>query len=185
MSEDSAAKHRAKQTVVNLALSLGATLAIVLVIVLIVPRDDSNRIQPVDYSSAAKAAIADSGKNLLTLELPQGWWVNQAKWSAKPADGVQTWRVGFVGPKNQYIGMVQAFGVNPTWLAMQTKNMEPNNNLKDTNQSWMRWKPGKGTDADPTLWTLELKSGDFVSLSGTAKPADFALFAAMIEGELK
>lgn len=184
MTEDSAAKHRAKQTVVNLALSLGATLAIVLVAILVVPRDDSNRIQPIDYAAVAKAAKADSKQNLLTLELPQGWWVNQAKWSAKPADGVQNWKVGFVGPNNQYIGLIQAFGTNPTWLSLQTKDFEPNNDLKDTNQQWMRWIPGKGIDADPTLWTLELPSGDFVSLTGTATEKEFAIFANMVERAL-
>ncbi|MEY4981103.1 MAG: hypothetical protein RL174_441, partial [Actinomycetota bacterium] len=48
MSDDAAAKRRAKQTVINLLLSLAATLGIVIVTVLAVPRDDSNRIQPVD-----------------------------------------------------------------------------------------------------------------------------------------
>jgi len=185
VSEDSAAKHRAKQTVVNLALSLGATLAIVLVLVLIVPRDDSNRIQPVDYAAAAKSAEADSGKNLLTVELPQGWWVNQAKWIGKPSDGVQTWKVGYVGPKNQYIGLVQAFAINPTWVALQTKGFDPANSLDDTNAKWMRWAPAEGTDADPVLWTLELGNADFVALSGTASEKEFQLFADMIDGALK
>lgn len=181
MSEDSAAKHRAKQTVVNLTLSLLATLAIVLVIVLVVPRDDSNRIQPVDYKSISAAAKADSDKNILAPELPQGWWVNQAKWSGNPTDGVQTWKVGFVGPKNQYIGLVQAFAINPTWLAQQTVGMDRNDNTDNSNPTWSRWVPAPGTDADPTLWTLELENGDFVSLAGTASEEEFGLFAKMLE----
>ena len=50
---DSAAKHRAKQTVRNLLLSLLVSLGLVVAIVLGVPRDDSNLIQEVDYIAIA------------------------------------------------------------------------------------------------------------------------------------
>jgi hypothetical protein len=79
---DAAAKRRAKQTVINLALSLGASLGIVLVLILIVPRDDSNRIQPVDFTSIAMEAEVSSGKEIVAPQLPQGWWSNSARWSA-------------------------------------------------------------------------------------------------------
>ena len=54
---DAAAQRRARQTVINLGLSLAATLGIVLALVLIVPRDDSNRIQPVDFKGIAAGAV--------------------------------------------------------------------------------------------------------------------------------
>ena len=150
--EDSAAKHRAKQTVVNLVLSLVACLGIVIVTVLAVPRDDSNRIKPVDYVAAAESAEAASNLNLVAPELPSGWWANQAKWNASAADGVKVWKVGFVGPNNQYIGVTQGFGVNPTWVALQTIGFEPDTESKATNNTWTKWKPAKNTDADPHLW---------------------------------
>ena len=45
---DSAARHRARQTVINLILALGASIGLVVTLVLIVPRDDSNRIKEID-----------------------------------------------------------------------------------------------------------------------------------------
>ena len=162
-------------------MSLLATLALVLVIVLIVPRDDSNRIQPVEYQTISAAAKTDSGENILAPELPQGWWVNQAKWNGNPTDGVKTWKVGFVGPKNQYIGLVQAFAINPTWLAQQTVGMDSVINKNQNTLNWLRWTPAKGTDADPIMLTLELDNGNFVSLSGTANEEEFGVFAKMIE----
>ena len=107
--DDAAAKRRARQTVINLLLSLGASLAIVLALVLIVPRDDSNRIQPVDYRSVATDAQTASGKYIVAPELPQGWWANSARYTGNPADGVATYYAGFVGPKNQYIGLDEGF----------------------------------------------------------------------------
>jgi hypothetical protein len=181
--EESAAKHRAKQTVINLALSLIATLGIVLVTVLIVPRDDSNRIKPVDYQAAAATAEASSKLNLVTPALPEGWWANQARWSGNAADGVKTWKVGFVGPNNQYVGMTQGFGVNPTWIALQTVGYVPNSESTAKNQTWTKWKPGQGTDGDPQLWTFE-KDGVAVTMRSTANDEELDLFADLIETEM-
>jgi hypothetical protein len=181
--EDSAAKHRAKQTVVNLVLSLIACLGIVLVTVLAVPRDDSNRIKPVDYIAAATAAEQSSKLDLLAPQLPVGWWANQAKWSENAADGVRVWKVGFVGPENQYVGLTQGFEVNPTWVAMQTLNFVPDTESKATNRSWTKWKPGKNVDADPHLWTLEV-DGNFIAMRSTASEAELDEFAKILEEEL-
>ena len=67
---DAAAQRRARQTVINLGLSLAATLGIVLALVLIVPRDDSNRIQPVDFKDIAAGAVETTGLPLIVPELP-------------------------------------------------------------------------------------------------------------------
>ena len=182
--QDSAAKHRAKQTVINLVLSLVACLGIVIVTVLAVPRDDSNRIQPVDYVAAAQAAETSSNLNLVAPQLPTGWWANQAKWNASAADGVKVWKVGFVGPKNQYVGVTQGFGVNPTWVALQTVGFEPDTESTAKNNSWTKWKPGKNTDADPQLWTLE-KNGNLIVMSSTASDSELDEFAALLEEEIK
>lgn len=181
--EDSAAKHRAKQTVVNLILSLIACLGIVVVTVLAVPRDDSNRIKPVDYVAAAAAAEASSKLDLATPALPEGWWANQAKWNETAADGVKVWKVGFVGPDNQYIGVTQGFAVNPTWVALQTVNFEPNKESTAKNTTWTKWKPGQNSDADPHLWTLE-KDGNFIAMRSTATEAELDEFAKLLEQEI-
>lgn len=181
--EDSAAKHRAKQTVINLVLSLVACLGIVIVTVLAVPRDDSNRIKAVDYIAAAQSAEDSSKLNLVAPELPEGWWANQAKWNASAADGVKVWKVGFVGPKNQYVGVTQGFAVNPTWVALQTVGFEPDTESTAKNNTWTKWKPGKNTDADPHLWTFE-KDGNFIAMSSTASDAELDEFATLLEKEI-
>lgn len=181
--QDSAAKHRAKQTVINLVLSLVACLGIVIVTVLAVPRDDSNRIKPVDYVAAAETAEASSSLILIAPTLPEGWWANQAKWNAVASDGVKVWKVGFVGPKNQYVGVTQGFAVNPTWTAMQTLGYEPDTDAPAVSPNWTKWKPGKNTDGDPYLWTLE-SNGDLVVLSATAIPEEISVIAKLIEQEL-
>lgn len=181
--QDSAAKHRAKQTVINLVLSLVACLGIVIVTVLTVPRDDSNRIKPVDYVAAAKTAEASSSLDLVAPVLPEGWWANQAKWNAVASDGVKVWKVGFVGPQNQYVGVTQGFAVNPTWSALQTLGYEPDTEAVTASPSWTKWKPGPNTDSDPYLWTLE-NNGDLIVINATAKPDEISIIAGLIEQEL-
>ena len=181
---DSAAKHRAKQTVINLVLALVATLGIVLVTVLVVPRDDSNRIKPIDYLAAAVAAEESSKLNIAApADLPEGWWANQAKWSETAADGVKVWKLGFVGPQNQYIGVTQAFEVNPTWVALQLSGFEKYIYTYGGDDGWQFYKPGKNTDADPYLWVYE-KDGMFISMKATAQPLELQQFAKLIEQEL-
>ncbi len=183
MSEDSAAKHRAKQTLRNLILSLIACLGLVLAIVLIVPRDDSNRIQPVDYKASASQAASASGEEILAPEIPQGWWANRTNWVANPADGVAYWKVGFVGPKNQWIGMTQAFEVNPTWIALLSKNHLPNTESQVGFENWTKWVLAEGSEGEKTLWTLE-RDGNLVALTGSGTEAEFGALATSIETEL-
>lgn len=184
MSEDSAAKHRAKQTLRNLVLSLIACLGLVLAIVLIVPRDDSNRIQPVDYKSAAAQASSASGQDILAPELPQGWWANRTNWVANPADGVAYWKVGFVGPNNQWIGMTQAFATNPTWIALLSKNYAPDTDSIAGFDNWTKWALAEGAEGETTLWTLE-RDGNLVALTGSGTEEEFSALATSIETELR
>jgi hypothetical protein len=187
MSEDAAAKRRARQTVNNLVLALVASLGIMIAIVLIVPRDDSNRIQSVDYKSIAAEAHSSSDKQIVAPELPEGWWSNSARWSPKPADGVQNWYVGFVGPKNQYIGLTQAFGVNPTWLAFQLKNSAKTGTQAVGDFTWDIYEALEPSDPPKTkdfTMVLTYNETDTAIIYGVAKPQDFVVLAEAIQAKL-
>ena len=187
MSEDAAAKRRARQTVNNLVLALVASLGIMIAIVLIVPRDDSNRIQSVDYKSIAAEAHASSDKQIVAPELPSGWWSNSARWSPSPADGVQNWYVGFVGPKNQYIGLTQAFGINPTWLAFQLKNSAKTGTQAVGDYTWDIYEALEPSDPPKTkdfMMVLKYNETDTAIIYGVANPQDFVLLAEAIQSKL-
>jgi len=187
MSEDAAAKRRARQTVTNLILALVASLGIMLAIVLIVPRDDTSRIQPVDYKSIAADAQSSSGKQVVAPELPAGWWANSARWSEKPADGVQNWYTGFVGPKNQYIGLTQAFGINPTWLAFQVKDAVKTGTQAIDAYTWDIYEaqmPSSPPKTKDYMMVLKYNTSDVAIIYGVAKPQDFVEIAKAIQTKL-
>lgn len=197
MSEDAAAKRRARQTVINLGLSLAATLGIVLITVLGVPRDDSARHNPVDYVAEGQAATESSNLPILLPKLESGWWANNTRWTASAAakDGVATWYAGFVGPKNQFIGITQAFGSNPTWLALQVATSVQKGTKTIGNIEWTLWQAAEPSDPPKTkdqIWSATLTRGggeasesqDALLIYGTATEAEFEEFAKALSDSL-
>lgn len=136
--KDSAAEHRAKQTVNNLVLALLASLGILLIIVLIVPRDDSMRIERIDYQSEAINASASIGELAFAPEISENWWSNGAQ--LETSGGVTSWYVGFVTDKNQFIGITQGFGVNPTWLALELQGNWQAGEISLGGLDWEIWE---------------------------------------------
>ncbi|MDE2387160.1 MAG: DUF4245 domain-containing protein [Actinomycetales bacterium] len=188
MAEDAAAKRRARQTIRNLVLSLLACLGIVLLTVLAVPRDESVRIDKVDYKAVAADASASTGYDLLVPNLPEGWWSNKAEWSGKSADGVQTWYLGMISPNNKYVGMTVAFNANPTWFVGQLGEGAAALGPKYVGNGWWQWDavpqhdPMKTTDH---VWTFGTKSiegatGQVIMLYGAESIKDFYTIAESV-----
>jgi len=180
---DSAARHRARQTVINLVLALGASLAIVVVMIAVVPRDDSNRIKPVDYSGVVDDAVASTGWNIFKIKPPTGWWANQAQLTTQAIDAVPTFNAGFVGSQTKYLGYTQAFNVNPTWLALQLKDVTPVGTFGIGYRNWAQYKSVVQHDPAQTkdeIWVLQVGK-DAVLLSGIGSKTDWEFFATSID----
>jgi hypothetical protein len=133
---DAAAKRRARQTLINLLLSLGATIGVMLVLILAVPRDDSNRVQAVDYKELAAQAASQAPGPLLVPAIPVDWYSNSARFRSATQDGVATWYAGFVGPNSEFIALTQGFDVNQTWLQIQLEANKPTEEVVLGNSTW-------------------------------------------------
>jgi hypothetical protein len=133
---DAAAKRRARQTLINLLLSLGATIGVMLVLILAVPRDDSNRVQAVDYKELAVQAASQAPGPLLVPAIPVDWYSNSARFRSATQDGVATWYAGFVGPNSEFIALTQGFDVNQTWLQIQLEANKPTEEVVLGNSTW-------------------------------------------------
>lgn len=180
----SSANHRAKQTVRNLVFSLLVTLGLTVAIVLVVPRDDSNRIQKIDYVAIAEETQNSLGLEALAPEIPAEWWANGAR--LETTLGVETWYVGFVTEDNQYIGLTQAFESNPSWLANQLQGNWQDGTMEIDGRIWEIWPTLKptvpaGTKEYALVHNYETSS---VVIYGTADEAQFRLLATAIGKEL-
>lgn len=186
MAQDPAAVRRARQTVTNLLLALSATVGLMIVMVLIVPRDDSNLIQPTDYKQISADAQAATNLPIITPDVEADWWSNSARLSSKPKDGTTaSWYVGFVGPSNKYIGLTQTFTTNATWDALQLSGLSPTGKVVGEGL-WQEWKSDEAHDPPKTRDYLLIRNigTDTILIYGTASEADIAKFAVEVNRQI-
>lgn len=184
---DSAARHRARQTVINLILALGASIGLVVTLVLIVPRDDSSRIREIDYTAISQKAQEDSGFDVITITPPENWWSNNAMLTTNNIDTVPVFKAGFVGSDIKYVGYTQAFNANPTWLALSlngkvlTEQYSSKHYTWDVYESVVENNPKKTMDY---IMVLNYKDQDYLLLYGVAEQPEFKSFVDSIDKEL-
>lgn len=184
---DAAAQRRARQNVINLSLSLIACLGIVLAMVLAVPRDDSSKTLRIDYVRIAQAARLASDQPILAPELPSSaWWSNGAEYKSSESDGVSSWYVGFVTENEKFVGLMQGFDANETWLKEQLGGAQ----FSDTErigelefESYLRPQPSENKKAKDEIFVLKLED-DYLLLYGTAASAEFEALLATLKPEL-
>jgi hypothetical protein len=184
---DSAARHRARQTVINLILALGASIGLVVTLVLIVPRDDSSRIREIDYTAISQKAQEDSGFDVITITPPENWWSNNAMLTTNNIDTVPVFKAGFVGSDVKYVGYTQAFNANPTWLALSLNGKVLSKEYSSKHYKWavyesiIKNEPKKTMDY---IMVLNYKDQDYILLYGVAEDSEFKTFIDSIDEEL-
>ncbi len=185
---DSGARYRAKQTVVNLSLALAACVAMVALVVIAVPRDESNRIKEVNYSSIVDQALTSTDLPLIKIVPLEGWWSNLAQLNTESADAVVNFKAGFVGSDVKYIGYTQAFDGNATWLAFQlagttiTGSYETGGYKWDIYQSIIKNDPQKTMDY---IMVLKYSKDNYVLLYGIADKNEYEAFATEIVDRIR
>jgi len=182
---DKAAERRAKATIRNLIYSMLVTLGVVLLLILGVPRDDSNRLQPVAYQDIAVSASNAEGQVVLAPEIPVDWYSNAAR--IDNTLGVRGWYVGFVTPENEFIGLSQAFETNASWEAELLKTNLLEGEIEISGLMWEIW-PTRNPSNPPSTKEFALKHNfddSAVVIYGTADRSDFELVATSIAEQLK
>lgn len=164
-------------------LALGVSVGLLLTFMMIVPRDDTNLIKPVDYTSIAADVRSSTGIDVLAPDsIPDGWWANNARWRDTTADGVNYWFIGFVGPTNQFVGITQAFGTNPTWLALKTVEYEIVSESNPSDGSTLTEYRGRAENkSGEKLWIYtNTENNDAVIVDGTASREEFEQFFNLV-----
>lgn len=179
---DDAVKRRQRQTVKNLVGSLVASLAVVAVIVLLVPRSDEPIERDIDVPAVAAQAQVGIEQQLAVPELPEGWRSNAAELRDNRADGVTAWYAGYLTPSDEYAGMYQGLGANPTWTADLLANTIATGVTTIDGVEWTVYDNRETTaEVGNARYGLVTEAGDstFVLL-GTASPAEFETLARAI-----
>ncbi|NQX29421.1 DUF4245 domain-containing protein [Microbacteriaceae bacterium VKM Ac-2854] len=109
--------YRQRKTINNLVFSLLTTVGLALVIFLMVPQGSNTADNSVDFAAVAEQAQLGTPETLVVPTLPADWTSNAAE--LRTSDGVSSWYIGLLTPKDGYIGLSQGLDANEDWTAAQ------------------------------------------------------------------
>ncbi|MGM9474027.1 DUF4245 domain-containing protein [Pseudarthrobacter sp. YS3] len=171
-----AAAKRANASVIGMIVALVVSIAAFLPIVLMNPLPKSDGFRPnIDVSEVARNATDVAGFTPVAPETGGAFTSNYARWESGSGSGVPTWEVGFLTPKDSFIGLVQTRQPNPTWLVQQTKSAPVTGKRSAGGQEWELRDTGKGEKS----MVLNYR-GTTVVLTGSAQLDEFAVLAAAV-----
>lgn len=167
------AAKRANASVIGMVIALLVCVLAFLPIVLMNPAPKGEGFRPaIDVASIAKNAEGVAGFTPVTPDTGDTFRPNYARWESGSGTGVPTWEVGFLTPKEAFIGLTQTNKANPTWTLQQTGNLPVTGTRNAGGQDWELRDSGK----EKRSMVLEYK-GTTIILSGTASLEEFAKLA--------
>lgn len=170
------AAKRANASVIGMIIALVLCVLAFLPVVLMNPAPKGENFRPaVDVAGIARNAADVAGFTPVTPDTGDTFKPNYARWETGTATGVPTWEVGYLTPKEAFIGLIQTRQANPTWVLQQTGNLPVTGTRNAGGQDWELRDSGK----DKRSMTLEYK-GTTIILSGTAGLEEFATLAAAV-----
>lgn len=176
-------KRRANQSTKNLLLSIGASLLIVLFLIVVTVREDPTP-ESVDYRATAQQAEQGLGQPVVAPELPEGWYANRADLGSEGQ--VAEWYVGLITSDDRFIGLLQGFDANPTWLddALRQPSRE-GESVEIGGAQWTLYDRREVDEIGNRAYALvtEAESSTIV-LYGTASETEFAQLATAVAAEL-
>ena len=175
-----AAAKRANASVIGMLVALVLSIAAFLPVVLMNPAPKSDGYNPnIDVAGIARNAAGVAGFTPVAPQTNDTFRPNYARWESGTGSGVATWEVGYLTPKDSFIGLVQTRQSNPTWLLQQTKSAPVTGTRNAGGHDWQLRDTGKGEKS----MVLDYR-GTTVILTGPAQLDEFSTLAAAVVGSL-
>ncbi|MCZ9881371.1 DUF4245 domain-containing protein [Arthrobacter sp. B2a2-09] len=170
------AAKRANASVIGMLIALLLCVLAFLPIVLMNPAPKSSGYRPnVDVAATAANAKDVAGFTPVAPDTGDTFSPNYARWNSGTGDGVPTWEVGYVTPKQMFIGIVQTRKANPTWIFQQTGSAPITGTRSAGGHDWELHDTAKGNRS----MVLNYR-GTTIILSGSAGLDEFSTLAAAV-----
>ncbi|MET4144472.1 hypothetical protein ABIB45_001377 [Arthrobacter sp. UYCo732] len=168
-----AAAKRANASVIGMIVALVVSIAAFLPILLMNPLPKSDGFRPdIDVGAVARNATDVAGFTPAAPDTAGAYRPNYARWESGSGSGVPAWEVGYITPKDSFIGLVQTRQSNPTWLLQKTKSAPVTGTRDAGGKAWELRDAGKGEKS----MILNYR-GTTVVLTGAAQLDEFAVLA--------
>lgn len=176
------AAKRANASVIGMIIALVLSIGAFLPIVLMNPSPKTDGYRPdINVSAVAQNAAGVAGFTPAAPDTGDTFRANYARWESGTGSGVPTWEVGYLTPKESFIGLVQSQQANPTWLLQQVKNAPVTGTRSAGGRDWELRDTGKGEKS----MVLADAAGTTVILTGPAQLDEFTTLAAAIVEDLE
>lgn len=171
-----AAAKRANASVIGMIIALVLSIGAFLPVVLMNPSPKSDGYRPnINVGAIAANAAGVAGFTPVAPDAGDTFRSNYARWESGSGSGVATWEVGYLTPKDSFIGLVQTRQSNPTWLLQQTKSAPVTGTRSAGGRDWQLRDTGKGEKS----MVLDYR-GTTVVLTGPAQLEEFSVLAAAV-----
>lgn len=171
-----AAAKRANASVIGMMIALAVSIAAFLPIVLMNPAPKADGFRPdINVSAVAQNAADVAGFTPVAPNPGDTYRPNYARWESGTESGVPTWEIGYVTPKEAFIGLAQTAQANPTWLVQQVENAPVTGKRNAGGLDWELRDSGKGKKS-----MVLVHRGTTVVLTGAAQLDEFSVLAAAV-----
>jgi hypothetical protein len=173
--------HRENQTTRNLVLALIASLAVVIVLALAVVRPDGGKPPTVNYRALASDAQSSIvGTTVASPDLPKSWSANKAQLT-QGKSGEQTWSIGFLTPKDSYIGLEQGINATDAWTGGLSNDADSTGTTTIDGVDWTVYSNRTGANDNNYEYSLSATvANSRYLLHGSASAAEFRDLASAV-----
>lgn len=178
------AAYRNSQTVKNLLIALGVTLAVVLIVVFGVPRGEAPERPDIDVAAVAETVADSYGHTPLVADVPDGWGVNRAE--VEPAE-VVAWDVVYTPPDDtNYVTLLQGFSGDEIWAAQQLAGAIATDTMRIDGLTWDVYDIGGAQKEAGIASAIGITLSDgYVILYGSASVEKTAELAEMLTDQIR
>jgi len=171
-------RRRGGGTAADMVRSVLVVLAIVLVVALLAGRQGGRIERPVDVAGATARAAA-AGLPVSEPQLPSGWEATGARFAPDTTEGLPTWHLGYLTPREGSAVVDVTRGATPSWVQSVTGEGEDQGAREVGGQTWQLIDDGD----EPARLSLVREQDDVTTVvSGRARLAELEALAEAVTG---
>ncbi len=131
--------ERMSQTAKAMAYSVLATLAIVVAWLALAPQPN-NEFDPGVDVAAAEAEVANvAAFEPATINAPDSWRANYARWHSGAMDDIPSWNVGYLTDEEEFFGIAQTANATGAWIDETINPVGESTQTTVANHEVTRW----------------------------------------------